>query len=666
MFKPCTSRENIRAVILAGSRDYGRCPLASRLPPALWPVGDRSAIERLLLHLSGEGIKQATICSDGDALLLQSSVTHINSMQLKFLNEQLPAGTAGCIRDAAASETDLLFLVFSAGIILPPTTDELLQTHYRGKSDLTVMFDPQRKNVKPKSCISETYICEPEVLEYIPAEGYCDIKEGLIPAMVRAGKAVHAAELSQSVGNFRDRAGYLAAIAGCLESNSSLNMDFPHSKWNDSKNVWLADSAKVASDSRIYGPVIIMDDAVISERVIIFGPTLIGRNVAVGKGTLVENSAFWDSSCIGQSCEVHRCIVDYNAKVPNNRILEDKAVIWRQNYRPVTRLNRIVSSVNDKVYRIRSMAQPLTGRISAKLPAWIQSEKSKSAVLQWLGIGILAGVFLWSYWHSVAELWNIWRRSDEYSSGLLVPFLALYILWTRRRKIALIPVHPSIWGLVGFLAAQALRYFGLFFMYSSAERLSVVLSIASLSLLLFGWQIFLRVYPVLLFLLLMLPLPQFIHNAVMLPLQNLATASAVFCLEMMGYAVIRDGNIIHLNDTAVAVAEACNGLRMVMAFFVIISLVIMLVHRQWWEKLVVLISSLFIALLCNTARLTITAAVFAVFGAEKWEAVFHDFGGYAMMPLALAAVIFELWLLTKLCTVPQVSKWQIINRKSGN
>jgi exosortase len=654
------------AVILAGGRDYGRCPLASRLPPALWPVGDGTAIERLLLHLSGDGIKQATICSDGDAPLLQSSITNINSMRLEFLNEQLPAGTAGCIRDAAAGEIDSLFLVFNASIILPPATDELLQAHHRGKSAMTVMFDPPIGNGKPKSHMSETYICEPEVLEYILPEGYCDIKEGLIPAMVRAGKAVHAAELSRSVGNFRDRAGYLAAIAGCLESNSNLNIDFTHCEWNGSKNVWLADSAKVASDSRIYGPVIIMDDAVISERAIIFGPTLLGRNVTVGKGALIENSVFWDGSRIGQNCEVHRCLVDYNAKVQDNRIIEDKTVIWIQNYRPVTKLNHIVSSVSNKVYKIYSMPKPLTSRIDAKLPAWIQSEKSKSVVLQWLGIGTLAGVFLWSYWQSVTELWNIWRRSDEYSSGLLVPFLALYILWTRRRKIALISVSPSIWGLVGFLAAQALRYFGLFFMYSSAERLSLVLSIASLSLLLFGRQIFMEIYPVLLFLFLMLPLPQFIHNAVMLPLQNLATTSAVFCLEMMGYAVIREGNIIHLNDTAVAVAEACNGLRMVMAFFVIISLVIMLVQRQWWEKLVVLISSLFIALLCNTVRLTITAAIFTVFGAEKWEAVFHDFGGYAMMPLALGVVIFELWLLTKLFPMPQVPKWQIVNRKSGN
>jgi len=136
-------------------------------------------------------------------------------------------------------------------------------------------------------------------------------------------------------------------------------------------------------------------------------------------------------------------------------------------------------------------------------------------------------------------------------------------------------------------------------------------------------------------------------------LQNLATTSAVFCLEVMGYTVVREGNIIHLNSATVAVAEACNGLRMVTSFFVIASLVALLVQRLWWEKLVILISSLPIALLCNTVRLTVTAVAFTAVAGERWEGMFHDFGGYAVMPLALSIVVVELWLLTKLTRVQE-------------
>jgi exosortase len=204
---------------------------------------------------------------------------------------------------------------------------------------------------------------------------------------------------------------------------------------------------------------------------------------------------------------------------------------------------------------------------------------------------------------------------------------------------------------VVFLAAQAMNFFGLFFMYSSIGRFSIIVSIAALVLLLFGWELLRKVSTILVFLCLMLPLPQSIHSSIVLPLQSWSTSSAVFILEMIGCNVVREGNIIDINGTTVAVAEACNGLRMVIAFFVVGGFIVLLSRRTWWEKMVVLVSSLPIALLCNTIRLAITAVAFTVLKGEYWEKMFHDFGCYAMMPFAIGIVIFEFWLLAKIVTV---------------
>jgi len=163
----------------------------------------------------------------------------------------------------------------------------------------------------------------------------------------------------------------------------------------------------------------------------------------------------------------------------------------------------------------------------------------------------------------------------------------------------------------------------------------------------------------------MLPWPTRVQAAVTLPFQRWATSSAVFCLELMGFDVVQEGNIIHIGQASVAVAEACNGLRMVTAFFVIGGLVVLLVKRSWWEKLLIFASSLPIALLCNTIRLTITALAFTIISGEYWEKIFHDFGGYAMMPLALAATVGELWLLTKLTTISEKQQAIIITRQNG-
>ena len=644
------NKKNVKAIILAGSRDFGRCPLASHLPIALWPIADKPAVEHLLYHLAEQGIKQATVCSNGDALLLKESVASMNSMQLEFLDEPLPAGTAGCIRDASNGDKDELILIFPATILKPPNINTLIKAHQAGKSDLTVMLEPNGKDRDSESQASGIYICEHSIFEYIPKQGYCDIKEGLIPAMLRGGKTVHAATLSHRIASFRDQAEYLSAVADYLHNGCASEMGLQRRKLSGPKNIWQAKSAKVAPGARIYGPVVIMDEVSISQKAVIFGPTIIGRNISVGSNSFIENSVLWDGAKVGQNCQLRQCVIDSNAVVRNYTIAEEESIPFRPDGMLKSLVNCIFDPVKNSMSKLQQVMQTQYDKVSEKLPAWATSPKIN--ILPWFAAGLVLIAFMWSYWPNLVDIWNVWQKSDEYSSGLLVPFLAVYILWSRREELAKCSLKPCVWGLFAFVAAQSFRLFGLFFMYGSAERLSIVLSIAALVLMLLGWQIFRVAFSTLVFLGLMLPVPRSIHYAIMLPLQSWATSSAVFCLEVLGYHVIQEGNIIHLNGTTVAVAEACNGLRMIMAFFVIGGLVVLLIKRTWWEKLIVLVSSLPIALLCNSIRLTVTAIAFTKLNGQRWETLFHDFGGYAMMPLALGAIILELWILTKITTAP--------------
>ena len=671
-------KQLIKAIILAGSHDFGRCALASRLPTALWSVAGKPVLEHLLTSLANQGIKQATICSTCAGSLLEESIHADNRLELNFLDEPLPVGTAGCIRDAAGDETDALLLVFPASIIRPPKIDMLINAYREGRSDLTVMLNPDCGNAdthaSPKGVLRTNrrgksmgepagiYVCGTGILKHIPKAGYFDIKEGLIPEMLRAGKTVHAATLPNRAGNFRDRQEYLYAIADYLEGVPKLDADLKPCRDSDSQTMWIAANAKVEPGARIYGPAVVMDGAHISKGVVVIGPTVLGNNVSIGADSVVLNSVLWDGAQVGPNCQIQQCILDYNAALRANTVAEEKSILFKPKGMLERLAGQALEVVQHNASRLQNALQLPLSKINEKMPNCVRSHKTK--IVPWLAGGLVLIAFLWSYWPGFADLWNFWQRSDEYSSGLLVPFLAVYILWSRRKTITQCRIGPSIWGLFAFVAAQGVRLFGLFFMYSSAERLSIVLSVAALLLLLFGWQLLRGVSTVLLFLCLMLPWPNRVQSAVTLPLQHWATSSAVFCLEMVGYEVVREGNVINIGDASVAVAEACNGLRMVTAFFVIGGLVVLLIRRTWWEKLIVLVSSLPIALLCNTMRLAITAVFFTVLEGDYWETIFHDFGGYAMMPLALAAVIGELWLLTKLTTLPSKEEAIIIKRQN--
>jgi len=671
-------KQLIKAIILAGSHDFGRCPLASRLPTALWPVAGRPVLEHLLTSLANQGIKQATICSGFDNSLLEESIHVDNRIDVNFLDESLPVGTAGCIRDAAGDETDALgsrkagtLLIFPASIIRPPKIDVLVNAHRDGQSDLTVMLNPDCGNAdayasdrrgKSSGEPAGIYVCRTSILKHIPKAGYFDIKEGLIPEMLRAGKTVHAATLPNHAGNFRDRQEYLYAIANYLEGAPKLNADLKPCRDADSQTMWIAANAKVEPGARIYGPAVVMDGAHISKGAVVIGPTVLGNDVSIGEDSIVLNSVLWDGAQVGPNCQIQQCILDYNAALRANTVAEEKSILFKPKGMLERLAGQALEVVQHNASRLQHALQLPLRKINEKMPNCVRSRETK--ILPWLAGSLVLIAFLWSYWPGFADLWNLWRRSDEYSSGLLVPFLAVYVLWSRRKTIVQCRIKPSMWGLFAFVAAQGIRLFGLFFMYSSAERLSIVLSVAALVLLLFGWQLLRKVSTVLLFLCLMLPWPNRVQAAVTLPLQHWATSSAVFCLEMVGYEVVREGNIINIGGASVAIAEACNGLRMITAFFVIGGLVVLLIRRTWWEKLIVLLSSLPIALLCNTMRLAITAVFFTVLEGDYWETIFHDFGGYAMMPLALAAVIGELWLLTKLTMLPGKEEAIIIKRQN--
>jgi len=82
--------DKAKAIILVGSRDFGRCPLTSKLPVALWPVLGKPVLERLLASLADQGIKQVTICSNGNNSQLAKSIHADNRLKLKYLNESLP------------------------------------------------------------------------------------------------------------------------------------------------------------------------------------------------------------------------------------------------------------------------------------------------------------------------------------------------------------------------------------------------------------------------------------------------------------------------------------------------------------------------------------------------------------------------------------------------
>lgn len=300
-----------------------------------------------------------------------------------------------------------------------------------------------------------------------------------------------------------------------------------------------------------------------------------------------------------------------------------------------------------------------------------QRHQADPRLTGWAMSAGLATALVWAYWPTIVSLFKDWQRDANYSVGQLVPLAAIYLLWGDRHMLRRCRPRTCWWGAALIVFAQCVRGFGLIWLFESAQRYAMVLTILGVVLLVAGREVFGRVRWILLFLFLMVPLPGKVHNLISGPLQGQATTGAVFTLELLGITVAREGHVIVLNDSVpLAVAEACSGLRMLTAFVVVAATLGYVIQRPFWQKCVIVCSSVPVAIFCNTIRLVVTALLFLKTNNEFAERFFHDFAGLTMMPLAVFILIVEMWLMSKL-VIPEdpdrntEPKWHLAKNRSN-
>src|SRR5262249_29529229 len=116
----------------------------------------------------------------------------------------------------------------------------------------------------------------------------------------------------------------------------------------------------------------------------------------------------------------------------------------------------------------------------------------------------------------------------------------------------------------------------------------------------------------------------------------------------MGFFAWAEGNVIVLENIHLGVIEACNGLTMLLTFFALATGLALLLQRQLSDRIVVIIGAVPVGLAANVARITATAVLHVKVGSDLANAVFHDWAGWLMMPLALGLLWIELWILSRL------------------
>jgi len=159
-----------------------------------------------------------------------------------------------------------------------------------------------------------------------------------------------------------------------------------------------------------------------------------------------------------------------------------------------------------------------------------------------------------------------------------------------------------------------------------------------------GWRMLIWTGPVIAFLFFMFPLPYRVEGGLLNPLQKIATMGAEYVLQTLGYGAIREGNMIILGERRLEVVEACSGLRMLTVFTAMTAAVAIIIDRPYWERGLIFVSALPIALAVNIIRISATGLGYH-YGGDPWGAFFHDYAAYYMMAIAAGLLWLEISML---------------------
>jgi exosortase len=254
----------------------------------------------------------------------------------------------------------------------------------------------------------------------------------------------------------------------------------------------------------------------------------------------------------------------------------------------------------------------------------------------------LAAALVYSYWPGLVHTSTAWNNA-QYSHGWIVPLFTVAILFWWRQPVAPVSRSARIAGLALLAASLALRLIVARYRIITIDMYTFVPALAGVVLAGGGWSMFRWACVPVAFLIFMYPLPDEATRYILGPLQTLATIVSTFAIQTLGIDAIREGNQIVVGETHLGVVDACSGLRMLTIFIALAVAIVMLGEFAWYERLVILASSIPIALVVNAIRITLTGAMYTV-NPELAEKIFHDWAGYFMMPLALAM----LWMVQQL------------------
>jgi len=252
---------------------------------------------------------------------------------------------------------------------------------------------------------------------------------------------------------------------------------------------------------------------------------------------------------------------------------------------------------------------------------------------------LIIGV-LWIYFPILTNLFSDLVTNEDYSFGLLLPFVSGYIIYLKWPQIRNVVWRPSWLGLVFLALGLFLSLLGQLSLSVFFQRFSFLVALVGVIFVIGGWNLFKQLSFPLLLLALMIPGPEGITKKLTFPLQLTSSSLAATFLQMVGVPVLRQGNVIDLGTRQLQVVQACSGLRYILSLMALGIIYCYFYQRSLWKAVLILIFLIPAAIVANALRV----AGMGIFPSLQ-EGFLHQFSGWLIFLFCFAFMGLINWLL---------------------
>lgn len=291
----------------------------------------------------------------------------------------------------------------------------------------------------------------------------------------------------------------------------------------------------------------------------------------------------------------------------------------------------------------------LTGTIASQKQTAYSMKPHLVLLVLWLATVAL-------FWSPLRATVNLSMDDYRYSAISAAPFLCIFLLYIDRNQIFSTSRFSPRLGVPLFSVAAMLALFLMHRISGSDEIdrlfpvvLAVVLSWLAAFLLCYGVSSFkASIYP-LCCLLLAVPIPAKGIDSFSAALQNGSAVCSYALLQLCGVSVYRQGTMFAIPGLEFNIAPECSGIRSACAFLIVALLAGRLFLRSSWARILLVISTIPIAMFKNAVRITVTTSLGAFVDRSFIDGPFHhQYGGVIFAPVDALLFIPLLLALQKL------------------